>query len=366
MIQLDGSYGESGGQIVRTALALSTITQKPFEVSNIRKGRKQSGLKAQHLNCIKALEQLCSAKTEGASLGSEYLSYTPGKIEGKNIDIDIGTAGSISLLLQAVLLPCLFADKKINLRIIGGSEGKFAQPYDYFKEVFIPQIQRFCNKTEVKLTKRGYYPKGGGIIEIKLTPKYKLADFGSFGEFLAHLKTENLGYNLLEQGNLMQIKGISHASVNLQKANVAERQAKAAEVLLSSYGCPVGIRTEYCNTLSPGSGITLWAIFSKDVNEIDEKNPIRLGADALGELGKKAEIVGKEAAQNLIREIESKAPVDKHLADQILPFMALAKCSKVKVSELTSHCKTNMHIIEQFLSAIFAVDENEKIIATKQ
>ena len=136
--------------------------------------------------------------------------------------------------------------------------------------------------------------------------------------------------------------------------------------MLSRYKCPINIRTEYCDTLNPGSGITLWAIFSKDVNEIDEKNPIRLGADALGELGKKAEIVGKEAAENLIKEIESKAPVDRHLADQILPFMALTKGSKIKVSSITNHCRTNMYIIEQFLGKIFEVNEEEKTIFVKQ
>ena len=155
MIQLDGSYGESGGQIVRTALALSTITQKPFEVSNIRKGRKQSGLKAQHLTCVKALEQLCSAKTDSAFLGSEHITYTPGKIEGKTVNVDIGTAGSIGLLLQAVLLPCLFAEKTVKLNITGGTEGKGAMPYDYFKEILVPQIKKFCEKIDVKLVKRG-------------------------------------------------------------------------------------------------------------------------------------------------------------------------------------------------------------------
>jgi len=347
MIKLDGNYCEGGGQIVRTALALSTITQKPFEVSSIRKGRKQSGLKAQHLNCIKALEQLCSAKTEGASLGSEHITYTPGKIEGKAVNVDIGTAGSIGLLLQAVLLPCFFAEKTVKLNITGGTEGKGAMPYDYFKEILVPQIKKFCEKIDVKLVKRGYFPKGGGNVLIEIKPA----------------KIDGQKIELLEQGNLIQIKGISHASLNLEKAEVAERQAKAAKHLLAGYNCPVDIRTEYCDTLSPGSGIALWAIFSKNKEDIDEKNPIRLGADALGELGKKAEIVGKEAAENLIREIESKAPVDRHLADQILPFMALAKDSKVRVSEITSHCRTNMHVIEQFLGRVFDVSEEEKIIS---
>ena len=150
MLKIDGSYGEGGGQIIRTALALSTITGKGFEAINIRQGRKQPGLKAQHLHCIKALEELCGAKAEHSELGSSTLKYKPGKIKGKDIKIDIGTAGSISLLLQAVLLPCFFADKKVKLDIIGGTSGKWAMPFDYFNNVLVPF---FGDKINVKLYK---------------------------------------------------------------------------------------------------------------------------------------------------------------------------------------------------------------------
>ena len=166
----------------------------------------------------------------------------------------------------------------------------------------------------------------------------------------------------MEQGSLIQIKGISHASSNLQDANVAERQAKSAEITLKHYNCPINIQTEYSETLSTGSGITLWAIFSKNKDDIDINNPIRLGADALGERGKKAEIVGKEAAQMLATEIESSAPVDAHLADQILPIMALISNSSIKTSKITNHTKTNIYTIEKFLGRVFSIDNN--IIST--
>ena len=122
------------------------------------------------------------------------------------------------------------------------------------------------------------------------------------------------------------------------------------------------ITAEYQDTLSTGSGITLWAIFSKNKEDIDENNPIRIGADALGEQGKSAEIVGEEAAKNLINEIESKAPADRHLADQILPFMALIGNSSIKFSGITNHCRTNIYTIQQFLGDVFKVDEGNKII----
>ncbi|MBI2102027.1 RNA 3'-terminal phosphate cyclase [Candidatus Woesearchaeota archaeon] len=363
MIRIDGNYGEGGGAIARVALALSTIAQKPFEVYDIRKGRRDAGLKNQHLYCVKSLQELCNAGAEGAELGSLCLKYYPKKIVAKNLDIDIETAGSITLLMQALLLPAMFASKPMTISVTGGTDTKWSQPSDYFSNILLPQLQRFA-KIEARLLKRGYYPKGNGKVEIKINPKYKLNDFSSFDEFHQHLKQNIHPYNLTEQHYLIQIKGISHASIGLQQAKVAERQADSAqEIFKQKYSVPIQVTTQYQDTLSTGSGITLWAIFSKNKDDVDENNPIRLGADALGEQGKKAEIVGEEAAKNLVKEIESKAPVDRHLADQILPFMALAGGS-IKTSEITSHCRTNIYTIHQFMGGIIRVDEENKIIST--
>ena len=363
MIKIDGSYLEGGGQIVRTALALSTITQKPFEIYGIRKGRKDSGLKSQHLYCVKSLQELCNADAEGAELGSKTLKYYPKKIVAKNLDIDIETAGSATLLMQALLPPAIFVSKPITISINGGTDTKWSQPFDYFNSVLLPQLQRF-SRIEAKLLKRGYYPKGNGKVQVKINPRHKLNDFKSFDEFHEHLKKNVNKINLVEQHFLIQIKGISHASKDLENARVAERQAHSAQSILGKkFNVPIKISSEYQNTLSIGSGITLWAIFSKNKEDIDENNPIRVGADALGEQGKKAEIVGEEAAISLIKEIESKAPVDSHLADQILPFMALIGNSQIKVSEITNHCRTNIYTIEQFLGKIFDIDDKEKVLA---
>jgi RNA 3'-terminal phosphate cyclase (GTP) len=349
MIKIDGNYGEGGGQIIRTALALSTLTGESFEAFNIRKGRRTPGLKAQHIHCIKGLEQLCDAKSQFAEIGSDKLVYEPGKTEGKTVSIDIGTAGSISLLLQSLLLPCFFSDKPVRLKITGGTSGKWAMPYDFFNSIFVPQIRKYCKKIDLKLIRRGYYPKGGGKIDVKITPH---KDKGILPEL-----------NSIEQGRLIQIKGISHASRLLEKAQVAERQAKAAKTLLNKFDTPVNIQIEYAETFCPGSGITLWGIFSKDKDEIDINNPILIGADALGEIGKRSEDVGKEAAENLIKEISSKAPIDSHTADNLIPFLALFK-GKIKVSEITEHTRTNMWICEQFLGKMFEIREN--IISVKQ
>lgn len=364
MIRIDGSYLEGGGQIARTALGFSTIVQEPFEIFDIRKGRKDSGLKSQHLYCIRSLKKLCNAVAEGDELGSMSLKYFPGKLVAKNLDIDIGTAGSITLLMQALLIPSMFVSRPMTLYLTGGTDTKWSMPFDYFSNVLLPQLQRFA-KIDARLLKRGYYPKGNGRVEIGINPKFKLNEFENFGQFHNHLKQNVHPYDLGEQHHLIQIKGISHASKNLQKASVAERQSdSAAEILRQEYNVPIQITSHYQDTASTGSGITLWAIFSKNRDDIDENNPVRLGSDSLGEQGKSSEIVGEEAAKRLVEQIESKSPVDKYLADQILPFMALAGNSEVKVSEITKHCRTNIYTIHQFMGDIFSIDQGRRIIST--
>ncbi len=340
MIKIDGSFGEAGGQIIRTALALSTITQKPFEAFNIRKGRKKPGLKHQHLKCIDALKQLCNAKAGDNYLASEKLTYIPNVIKKRSIKVDIGTAGSISLLLQSLLLPCLFHDKKVKLEIIGGTSGKWAMPFDFFKYVFLPHIYPFAESIEAKLLKRGYYPKGGGLVEIKISPK-----------------VEKPSIHSVNQHNLIQIKGVSHASKLLFDSSVADRQKKAAVLALTNIGCPVNIQSVYADTLSPGSGITLWVMFSNDKYEIDS-NPVILGSDCLGEKGKKSELVGKEVADNLIEQISSKAPIDQHTADNLIPFMALSPPSEIRTSNVSNHTLSNIWVTEKFLPVKFKVEGN--------
>ena len=361
MIVLDGSFGEGGGQIVRTALALSALTGKAFTINHIRKGRAQSGLKHQHLHCIKALEKLCGGKASGSGLGSDAITFTPGQIKGKTISIDIGTAGSISLLLQAVLLPAIFADTKVRLKITGGTDGKWAMPIDYFHEVFVPHLRKYAEVT-VKLVKRGYFPKGGGKVDILIKPRFKVGDFPEMDSFLHAIKERGVPFKLHDQGSLVSVKGVSHASRDLEKAEVAERQAKCAKITLMKLNAPISIRTEYSDALSTGSGIVLWANFSTDLEEIDLNNPIKIGADALGEKGKRAEIVGNESAKRLLTEISFEAPVDEYLSDNLIPFLALFG-GTMKVAKISKHALTNIYVCENFLGKIFKVDKEARTIS---
>ncbi len=335
MLEIDGSHGEGGGQLIRSALAFSVLTKTPFKAVNIRKGRETPGLKAQHMHCVKALQQLCDAKAEGAEIGSTTLEFSPGKIEAKDLTIDIGTAGSITLLLQAVLLPCCFGEKEITLTVKGGTDTRWSMPIDYFIELLIPYYQKIADIEAVKV-KRGYYPKGGGILKIHIKPKFE-----------EYKEAAKCGFDIIELGKIEKIEGISNASSELKKARVAERQAEAAEKALKDLGIPVEITTEYENTSSKGTGIVLWA----------KNGEIKIGADSLGKIGVKSEEVGEAAANNLKSEIAMEAPIDSHLADNLIPLLAVCK-GKIKVTEITDHTKTNMFVVEQFLGKKFKIEGN--------
>lgn len=368
MIKLDGSYLEGGGQILRTALAFSSLLLQPFEIINIRKGRPNPGLQPQHLACIKALEEFCNASSEGAELNSTSVRFFPGKPQSRTLSVDIGTAGSVTLLLQALLLPALFAPGKVRLKLTGGTNVSHSQPGEYFSSVFLPQLACF-GKIGFSLLQRGYFPKGSGKVELEIKPFFSIADYDTFADFHKSLQKQNLGINMSERGKLLKITGVSHASVDLRPAEVAERQARAAKLSVSQQlqqvglACPVIVQTEYSNSLSTGSGISLFAHFAAvGKEEPSQPHPVILGSDSLGERGKKAEVVGQEAAAGLIKEIASGACVDHYLADQLIPFMAIAGNSRILTSEVTNHCLTNIFVVEQFIGNCFEVDKEKKIV----
>jgi len=356
MIEIDGSYLEGGGQIARTALALSTLTNKPFSIDKIRVGRKQPGLKNQHLYCIKTLQQLCDAEAEGAELKSLELSYKPNKFKAKNIEVDIGTAGSITLLSQSLLIPSMFADKRFELKFIGGTDTAWSPPFDYLKNIILPHINRYCD-IKLKLERRGFYPKGGGKVSVSFAPKIKIKDYKSVEEFISALREKFSPIDLTEQGKLIKVDGIAFASEDLMKAEVSERMGNAAKSILKDLNCPVNIQTEYSQAYSSGAGIVLWASFSEDVEEFDKENPVIIGADSLGERGKRAEIVGEDAAKHLLMEIKTGAAIDQHMADQLIPLLGLVG-GKMKTSSTTQHTLTNIYATEQFLDVKFIVDGN--------
>jgi len=361
MIELDGSYIEGGGALVRVALALSTLTGKEFKVTNIRSGRPNPGLKPQHLTAIKSLKQICDAETNDIELGSSELVYKPGKIKRGIYEIDIGTAGSISLLSQALILPCLFAPGKITLKINGGTCGKWQASVDYLQNVLLPHLQKFVEKIELKVLKRGYFPKGGGEVHLEITPRFKLKEFDNVESLLEELQFKAAKIKLTEQGELEQIRGNVNVSSELQDKEVGERIKKAAKQSLNKFMAPINIRVEYSNTFSIGGEIVLWAVFSRDGN-VDFDNPIILGGDALVDKSKMSEEIGREAAEKLKKEIESEAPVDYYLADQLVSFMALLPGSEILASSVSNHAKTNIYVVEKFLPVGFKIEGNRIVV----
>jgi len=326
MIEIDGSHGEAGGQILRTALAFSTFTGKPFKITNIRKNRPKPGLKAQHLNCLKLLSEITDCKYSDVKIGSEELEFVPGKFTSRKAEVDIGTAGSITLLLQSVMAPIIFLKKKIRVTLIGGTDVSWSPSIDYFKHVFLPAISELCD-VEIKVLKRGYYPKGQGKVELMFRPK---EEFGII--------------DMVSKGKLMHVKGVSHASSDLE--GVADRQAKIAKMICKDKGVPVNIQTQYCVTDSKGSGVTLWAVYRNTQGEMNYYKPIICGADVLGEKGIKSEIVGRKCAEKLFKE-------DEFIVDQILPFLVFNKENKISCKKLSDHAKSNMYVVEQFIDGEF-------------
>ncbi len=357
MLELDGSFGSGGGQMLRTALALSTITGISFKMINIRAARPSPGVKQQHLTGIQALALLSNAKVIGDTLKSREITFIPGKYVGKNQTIDIKTAGSITLLLQSILLPAMFASKAHTLTIIGGTDTIWSPLSDYLINVIQPQIKRFCNNLAISVKKRGYYPKGGGILEVKISPLLDRNSFDDFNKFRKSLSTVVSPFNLTANPKIVSIDGNVNASNNLSKRNVAERIADAANAKLAFLKISILISREYSASLSDGCGITLWVKCSTN-KEFTPETPVILGADRVGERGIPAEKIGEEAANKLINEINSGACVDEHLADNLIPFMALVPNSQIKASTISPHTKTNIYVVEKFLGKMFEIQDN--------
>jgi len=331
MIRIDGSYGEGGGQILRTSIALSCLTGKAVEVYNIRANRPKPGLAMQHLRGIEAAKLISDAEVEGLKLGSARIVFRPRSLRGGRFRIDIGTAGSVTLILQTVLLPSLAAEKESIFEIRGGTDVSWSPPVDYVSNVTLKAIRELGGVASLELLKRGYYPKGGGLIRVNVKPsKLRGVEFSDCG--------------------CEVVKGVSHCS-NLP-AHVAERQANAARKLLESKGYRAEIACDVRKEFSTGSGITLWCCYK--------------GGSALGERGKRAEIVGQEAAKMLVRELESDACFDAYLADQIMVFAAVAKGeTKYTTSGISMHQKSNAYVINEFLGDVVEFDETKKEVEIK-
>ncbi|MEM3010380.1 MAG: RNA 3'-terminal phosphate cyclase [Candidatus Bathyarchaeia archaeon] len=332
MIEIDGSQKSGSGTILRLSVALASILRQPLHIYNIRQKRPQPGLRPQHLEAVLTAGKLCNAEMKGALLGSRELWFTPHEIEGGEVLAEIGTAGSIPMLLLTVLPLCAFAKRKVKLKVLkGGTDVRNAPTINYIRYVLLPMLKNMGLETSITIEKYGYYPKGMGEISLEVEPNPKLR-----------------ALSLEEFGTIKTLEGISVCTF-LADRNVAVRQAKAANDHLKAYGyeAKIQIVNDMSNPLQKGSSLVLWA--QTDTGAL-------LGGDAIGELGKPSEAVGKEAAENLLKEIEAKATVDVHLADMLVPYMALAGESSIFLTRLISeHLETNIWLAQTILDAKFSV-----------
>jgi RNA 3'-terminal phosphate cyclase (ATP) len=320
MIEIDGSYGEAGGQILRTALSLSCVLGKPFRMFNIRKGRSKPGLMPQHLMCVRALALICGASVRGDETGSMELIFISSKPEPGEYEFDIGTAGSTSLLLQAILPPLVFSKRKSSITLKGGTHVPFSPPFHYISEVFVPTLRRLGIVLNISAEGFGFYPKGGGKIRVEVLPSRGVN-----------------AINLVTRGEIEKICGIS-VVVNLP-LSIAERQKNAAIETLSTHGLHAEIDLLGADSFGLGTFVFLKT----------EAAGCIAGFSSLGERGKKAEIVGREATEELIGYSHTDACLDPHLADQIVLYLAFADGpSSFTTSRITDHLLTNLWVIEKF------------------
>jgi len=343
LIYIDGSYGEGGGQIIRTAVALSAVTATEVTITNIRRNRPKPGLKAQHMSAIRTAADMTGARISGLKPGSTEITFSPGDIPGGHYNIDIGTAGSITLLLQCLVPVALSAQEPVSLDITGGTDVAWSPPINYMDHVLLPVLSAMGLKCNIRLQRRGYYPRGGGRVTALIQPS--VLEATDLEKEKVKERDNDKGSDKEKEKEPCMVSGISHSS-NLP-SHVARRQADAAAQALEKAGYSSSIDTWTANFPSTGSGITLWCGHA--------------GGSALGKRGLPAEKVGKAAAGEIITELGSGAAVDVHLADQLIPYMGLARGGSFTVREVSEHTKTNIWVVEQFLDVEFRIEDKKDI-----
>ena len=336
---IDGAYGEGGGQLVRTAVALSALTGRAVRVENIRAGRAEPGLRAQHLAAVRAVATVCGATVEGAESGSQVLVFEPTMPpQSGHYRWEIGTAGAVSLVFQAVLWPLALANGPSTITLVGGTHVEWSPPLDYVQRVYLPALRNVAlvaasesPLVTLSIDLWGWYPRGGGVVEAAIAGSARLH-----------------GLQWTQRGSLRSVSVLSAAS-NLPE-HVRQRQASRADFLLRKRGIRAQIQTSA--PPSPGQGTVVFVLA--------EYQHALAGFTGYGRLRKPAEKVAEEACQAFVRYHERAQPVDEHLADQLLLPVALAHGrpdadggeTQYAVESVTEHLLTQAWAIQEFLPAV--------------
>lgn len=318
MIEIDGSQGEGGGQLVRSALSLSAITQTPVRISKIRANRATPGLARQHLCALLAMTKICGAKVKGAQVRSTEVEFCPGPVQSGDHQFAVGTAGSTCLVFQTLLWPLLLAGQGTSqLRIEGGTHNHKAPSFEFLAQSFVPQVQAMGAKVQVFLERYGFYPAGGGVLNAVLEP--------------SSLKQTVIG----PQGELRESM-VQVISAHLPQG-IARRELRSVAQTLDWPGR--GAQSKEVESDGPGNAVVLEARFAQG----------SIVTTAIGRRGVRAEQVGAQAAEEMARNLALQPCVDEHLADQLLLPLALGEGGEFVVSRLSEHCTSHAQLIQRFL-----------------
>ena len=362
MIEIDGNYGEGGGQILRTALSLSCLFRKPFRIFNIRMGRKKPGLMPQHLTCVRAAQLLSNAEVKGHQKGSTELLFLPGEVKGGDFFFDIGTAGSISLVLQTLIPAIVFSKitdnppfsplingpacrpsgrgergllkEKSTITLKGGTHVPFSPCFYYLAGVFATFLKKIGIEISLTIESYGFYPKGGGKVRAEIFPAREIKPL-----------------KIMERGNILMLKGYS--GVGNLPLSIAERQRNAMleRIYSSNIAIPLqsSIDIELLSVPTPGQGTFIF-LQSESENSI-------AGFTLLGERAKRAEAVGEDAAMEFLRYYSTDAALDSHISDQIVLYLSLSREeSSFTTSCITQHLMTNLWVIGLFHEFHYSIE----------
>jgi RNA 3'-terminal phosphate cyclase (ATP) len=343
MLEIDGSEHSGSGTIVRDAVPFCILTGQEIHLRNIRAKRDKPGLRPQHLKALEAAAALCGGGLTGGTVGSREIRFHPGRaIKGGTFVWDIGTAGSTVMMALSLMPLGLFAESASIYRMTGGLFQDFAPSLFHLKHVLLPTVRKMGVQAEVRIIQPGYVPKGGGRIEVQIVP---------VKETLKRL-------DLVSKGQVRSIKGIALAS-HLKERDVSRRMGRKCERALKERGFDPEIQLLHDErespafegpSIQPGAALAIWA-------ETDAG--CLIGADMAGARGRTAEFIGKQTASDLLADLGSAATVDRHLADQVIPFAALAEgTSTFRIPSVTEHVETRLWLVEKILGAKCRIHEN--------
>ncbi|MEO8061554.1 MAG: RNA 3'-terminal phosphate cyclase [Pseudomonadota bacterium] len=326
MIEIDGSEGEGGGQILRSSLSLAICTQQPFRITNIRANREKPGLMRQHLTAVTAAAKICAGELDGAELGSRHLTFRPGSLAAGDYTFEIGTAGSCTLVFQTVLPALLTAAGESRVRITGGTHNRGSPPFDFLSRSFLPLLGRMGAHVELTLARFGFYPRGGGEIRARIAPVARLRS----------LQLEQRG---------AWVRGLAEAYVAAIPADVAQRELQVIGRALS-WPHEQLLLQALPNDVGPGNAVTI-TLEHEHVTEV---------FTGFGERGVRAEKVAESVAQEARDYLSASAPVGEHLADQLVLPMALGDGGRFITARATPHLRSNIAVIERFTQRHIAVE----------